>query len=163
MPLSLRWRRKGIPISRDPRAYFVDEPEAAIQSERRSIGAAYLVGLCTAVYVVPLVHDIYRSWHSIAVSYPGIFFVGVYLAPLLVVVIGHRIPQITYSYAVILCVLLALGLGHHSLAFLASLLMLLLGAVSALFLVVLAAQYLEITVAKAWKRRGSSDADVSGP
>lgn len=83
---------------------------------------------------------------------------GVYLAPLLVVIIGRQIPQITYSYAVILCVLLVLGLGHHSLAFLASLLMLLLGAASALFLVVLAAQDLETAVAKAWKRRGSSDA-----
>lgn len=118
----------------------MDAPEA--QSQRRSIMAAFLAGFCTIVFVVPLIRDIYQSWYSIAVSYPGLFFVGVYLAPLLVVIIGRQIPQITYSYAVILCVLSVLGLGHHPLAFLANLLMLLLGTVSALFLVVLAAQYL---------------------
>lgn len=161
MQRSPRWRSIGVPVSYDRRIYFADVPEA--ESRRRSIRAAFIAGLCNVVFVVPLILDVYRGWNSIALSYPGILFVCIYLAPLLVVIIGRQIVQITYTYAVMLSVLLVVGLGQHPLAFLANLLMLVLGGASAFFLLVLAAQNLETAATNAWKRRRGSNADVSGP
>jgi hypothetical protein len=90
--------------------------QARFDRERWSVAAAIAGGACNLLCLVLLNYQIYvvdlfvqqralamnYSYRADVPHYPELMIQGMYLAPLLIVIIFRRIPAVTHSYALIL-------------------------------------------------------------
>jgi hypothetical protein len=137
-----------------------NETEERSGIERRSIVAACVAGVCNVLSILIASFDFFR--HEIVLDQLSMKIVWflVLLAPMVVAIIGRHIAVVTYPYASLLFLILAGQLaGSAASTFIASWGWALLGMLSAFFLLMLTAKYLEAVFTSAWRRRYGESAE----